>query len=562
MRILVVLGLLLVVALLVAAPWLLGGDPVAPGDPGNAPPAAVVAPTVNGSAGSAASAALPPGTTATHVHREPVVADDLADEPTACLRVVDHGRDGPVAGAAVRRVRDGAEIAFTDERGLAAVPLRGFEQLAVVADGYLLRLAPTRPGSTEADPQPVRLVADAWSPRVRFVCRRGDGTPVKDVLVRFRSVDAAAAPAAAVPVPADDAVLQRAWTEHTMLAGRPVCADVAVELGVFAPDRVHRLGDGAEVRFVMPGTYTVEAATADGLVARQPLQVPAFGGVPGQANLVLQPGVAIAGVVTAAGGAAIPGAEIVLQGSDPLGLVATSGSDGGFRLAPLSPGPVTLHVRHGDHEPRAVEVSAPAAGVRVELSPLPQSVLRGRVRLRPELVPVPGAVVAWQPNGATAVATTTAADGTFLLRATGTAAARLAIQAPGCQPYAELVVPGSAFADYDVWPGTMTQRLDAGLTAVLAGVVVTAAGAPAPGVPVRWQPTRPTPAAGVPGRRVLEGAALDLPLVTTSAADGSFTLETGQLGAGRLSVGDAAAAAGVELEAVAGATISGLRLRR
>jgi hypothetical protein len=552
MRILVVGLLLVLIAALVVAASLRDGGVVAP--PSTTGPAA-------GSAATApvdAPSTLPPGTIAAHTQRATVPADDLADEPTACLQVVDHGTEQPVVGAAVRRARDGAELAFTDERGLAAVPLRAFEQLAVIADGYLLRLAPARPGSTEVEPQQVRLVADTWSPRVRLQLRGPGDAGVADALVRFRRTDAAIpAAGAAVPVPADDAVLQRAWTEHTMLAGRPVCRDVAIELGVFAPDRVHRLGHGGEVRFVVPGAYTVEVATLGGLVGRQQLRVlPRTGGAPTQVSVPLALGVDIAGTVQEdTNGTAVAGAEIVLQGSDPLGLVATTAADGTFRLGPLWPGAVTLHVRHGEHEPRAVELLAPGADVRIRLQPLPRTVLRGRVRMRPGLTPVAGAVVAWQPNGATAVATTTAADGTFLLRATGTAAARLAIQAPLCRTYA------------DVWPGTMALRLEHKLTAVLAGVVFGADGTLLANVPVRWQPARTPSPTGMPGRRVLEGGALDLPPVTTTLADGSFVLETAQLGAGRLTVADVAdvgdtTGASFEVEAIGGATTNGLRLRR
>ena len=389
-------------------------------------------------------------------------------------------------------------------------------------------------------------------------------------LVRFQRPDASPpSPADAVKVPAGDPVLQRAWTEHAMLAGRPVCGDVAVELGEYAPARVHRLGSGAEVRFVVPGSYRVEVATLSGLVGRQLLQVGLeTATAPKSVRVQLSQGVEVAGVVSDdANGAPLADAAVTVQGSDPLGLVATTTADGSFRLGPLLPGPLTLHVRHGDHEPRAVALTAPAVNVLVALAPLPQSVLRGRVRLRPGLTPLADAVVAWQPNGTTAVATRTAADGTFLLRATGTAAARLAIQAPGCCAYAELVTPGAPFADYDVWPGTTGQRLDTKLSAVLAGAVFGADGAPLPNVVVRWHPARPTQPPLQPGRRVLEGATLDLPLVTTTGPDGSFTLETAQLGPGRLCTADVADAGGtagasIDVEAKAGVTTNGLRLRR
>lgn len=566
MRLLIVCGLLAaVVAVALVFAWS-SGTATPPVPDRDTPPAAAGA----NAAVTQGPVALPPGTVAQNVDRVAVTADDLADEPTACLLVLDH-RDGrAIAGAAVRRVRDGAELAFTDELGRAAVALHDFEQLAVVADGYLLRLAPTRPGSTEQEPQRVQMVADVWSPCVQLRLRTPGGAPVGDAMVRFRAADGTPAPReAAVPVPAGDALLQRAWTEHAMLAGRPVCGDVPVELGVFAPDRVHRLGDGALVRFVVPGSYTMEVATVTGLVARQQVQVqPGSAKSPPQVTVELVTGVEVAGSVRSAGnGAALGEARITVQGSDPLGLVATTAANGSFRLGPLPPGPSTLHVHHGDHEPRAVDVTAPATDVVVALQPLPATVLRGRVRRRPDLVPLADATVAWQPNGSTAAAVRTGADGTFLLRATGTGAARLAIQAPGCRPYAELVTPGTPFADYDVWPGTKSARLAHDLTAVLAGVVLGADGRPQAGVIVRWTPASPTRPPGAPGRRILDGAALDLPLATTSGADGSFTLETDQLGPGRLTAADAAdvgaaASASIEVVAEAGKTTHGLRLQR
>ncbi len=516
MRILVACGLLLaLIAGWLAIRWL---DADAPPPPDLAAVREV----------PAGGAELPSGTVAAQAQRQAVVASDLAEVPTACLRVVDHATGLPVAGAAVRRVRDGADLAFTDELGLAALPLRGFEQLAVVADGCLLRLAPTRPGSTAAEPQLVRMVVDRWSARVRFDLRGPGAAPVAAALVRFRRQDGTARPPTEVPVPAGDTVLARAWSEHVMLAGRPVGGDVLVEPGDGAPDRVHRFGDGAEVRFVVPGPFVVEAATLSGLVGHQPIVVAAASAAAAQhVRLELGPGMQVAGTVCReADGAPLAGAQVTIAGGDPLGLVATTTADGTFRLGPVAPDPLVLHVRHGDYEPRAVgPVSVPLAGLRIGLQP---------------------------------------ADGTFQLRTTGSGPARLAIQAPGCLLYAELADPGAAFADYDVLPGTTEARLAAGLSGVLAGAVIDAAGAPQAGVAVRWQPRHPTMPAGVPDRRVLAGGTLDLPLVVTTAADGSFALETHHFGAGRLALGDGGDAPGssVETEVRPGVTTAGLRLRR
>jgi hypothetical protein len=89
--------------------------------------------------------------------------DPLADRPTACLRAVDRDAGGPLTGVPVYRCKDGSAIAFTDDRGLAPVPLVGPEQLALPAPGYLTRMVPTRLGSSEREPQDVPMVRDVWS---------------------------------------------------------------------------------------------------------------------------------------------------------------------------------------------------------------------------------------------------------------------------------------------------------------------------------------------------------------------------------------------------------------
>lgn len=563
MRFLVASVLLVLVLAFVTMQWLgVFGDTDVPPPPnaGGARPS-VSTPRTSGPTADAPATGLVATRTRAHA---PPAPTGLADAPTAWLRVVDHATARPVGGAAVRRVQDGAELTFTDERGLAGVPLREQEQLAVIADGYLVRLVPTRLGSTEDEPQEVRAVRDEWSFVRRFHFAAPAGNPVAEAFVRFRPATAAAAPpprGAPGSGPTGDAVLQRAWVEHTMLAGRPVCADLPVQLGVWAEDRVHRLPERAEVRFAAAGDFTVEVATGDGLVARAELRID--GKLRVDANvlrIMLAPGAVVSGtVVDRTSAAAVAGAEVTLQGGEPLGLVATSTSDGAFRIGPLLPGVVTLHARHADHEPLAVgPVTAPANDVRIALQPLPRTSLRGRVRARPALQPLPRAFVSWTPPGGALVAVTTGADGTFVLPATGDQDARLAVHATGYVPYAELVAPGAPFADYDLWPATTTERLGAGLTALLEGVVLDAENNPVAGAAVRLQPAQRTLMTGTPGRRVLEGGALELPLATTAATDGSFRLETNQFGPGRLFV---SAERAIPVVAVAGQTVSNLRLQ-
>ena len=539
--------------------WFQGG--------GDAPPAPAAhgAPAVDhaGHVGPMAQASgLPSGTVATRIAARPAAVTPLADAATACLRIVDHVTERVVAGAAVRRLQGGVEIGFSDDQGLVEVALREAEQLAVVVDGYLLRLVPTHLGTSAAEPQIVRLVPDRWSLRRRFHFVGPDQQPVAAAFVRFRPQDAAPRPAKS-PVPADDPVLQRAWMEHTMLAGRPACADVAVQLGGWNEDRVHPLADGAEVRFVAPGTFTLELATTTGLVGTASVTVAANGGDAAPVTLGLQMGSFVAGYVIAlADGKPLAGASLQVQGGEPLGLVATTGADGAFQLGPLLRGPLTLHVRHGDHEPLAYgPVTAPSSGLRVPLRALPQTTLRGRVRSRPSLRPLVGASLQWVPEGGgNPITAVTQADGTFVLPATGHGSGRLYVRAPRHVAYAELVEVGAPFADFDVWPAEPDERVELGLTAILEGTVFDDDGAPVPGATVRWAPAQPTAPATFTGRRVLEGAVLQLPLGATTGADGTFRIETNQFGSGRLTT--AGSDPGLTVEAVAGKTQNRLRLQR
>jgi hypothetical protein len=436
--------------------------------------------TGSGGGAGAPVEGLPAGTVAMRSRADQPGGEGLADSPTACLLVVDHATREPVAGAAVRRLQGGGDLAFTDDRGLAALPLRAPEQLAVVSPGCLLRLVPARLGSTEQEPQVALLVRDQWSPRRTFRFVGPDTAAVAEAFVRFAPVGNSGAP---VVLPADE-LLRRAWTEHTMLAGRPACADVAVQLGSYEPGRVHRLADGDEVRFAEFGEFTLEAATTSGLVARTILRVDAPAALP--LVVAFTRGVSVSGTVVGAGSAPLAGAELSVQGGDPLGLVATTDSDGVFRLGPLAPGPLTLHVFHGDHESQAVgPLTAPAEGVRIGMRPLPATTLRGRVRSRPGLEPLGGATVVWSPVAGSLVTATTGPDGSFALRATGEVAAKLVVNAPGHRPYAELVAPDAPFLDYDLWPGTTEMRLDRKMTALLEGVVLDARGMPAGGVVVK-----------------------------------------------------------------------------
>jgi hypothetical protein len=430
-----------------------------------------------------------------------------------------------------------------------------------VFDGYLLRLVPTRLGSTEAEPQQVLLVRDVWSRRRSFHFVDPEHKGVAEAFVRFRPREPSTARS---PVPAGDTLLQRAWTEHTMLAGMPACDSVPVQLGSFAEHRVHRLADGAEVRFVCPGVFTLEVATPGGLVGSSELRIE---GRPVRwvetVRIQLVRGETVSGlVVNAATSAPLLQAELTVQGGEPLGLVATTAADGAFAIGPLPPGRVTLNVRHGDCEPQAVgPLTAPAGGVRIALQPLPQTSLRGRVRSRPELTPLAGA------DDRVVTRSRCARDGDeqsrWHLRAgrnghDGREAARA-----GARPPVLCRARRAGLAVRRVRP-------------VARHAVGPTGEAPQQHVARRRGRCRRAPrgqcdralaagaadrARGIPGRRVLEGATLELPLVATTGTDGAFALETSRFGPGKLTLVGAETAAGrIDVEAMAGKTINGLRL--
>jgi len=503
---------------------------------------------------------LPANVVATRANPEDIAAEGLADRATACLQVVDYQTKKPIAGAIVRSMHNGADVSFTDERGIATLALEQPQQLAVVFDNYLLRLAPVQLGSTEQAPQVVQLVPDQWSIRRRFLFDDPAGNAITDVYVRMRP--AADQARSSLPVPAGDAVLRRAWTEHEMLAPRAVSRDVAVQLGEYDKDRVHHFTDRTSiVRFVAPGDYILEAATTTGLVARTTVAV-VPGSEPPPQRIAMIGGAWIEGRVTDLGGAGLADAAITVQGSEPLGLRSTTAKDGAFTIGPLRNGAVTLLVRHGLHEPLAFgPINAPAADVQIKLRALQRQALRGRVRSRPDHSPVAEAVVIWQvPNGA-AITARTDTDGRFELQAAGEIAAKFIVQAPGYLTYSELVDPGAAFANYDIWPAVTAIRLEKGITATLEGLVFGWDGLPVANVAVRWTPDSPSAGVGLPGRRILEGATLKLPGVATTDSSGAFVIETNQFGSGRVSL-QTDPSKDVMTTAIAGETNNGLELRQ
>ncbi|MCR9244531.1 MAG: carboxypeptidase regulatory-like domain-containing protein [bacterium] len=561
--------LLLVLVAIGVGVWLLGGnDDFDPNAGGSGSGGAAMKPAKDGGTRDGTAAPRPPAggqngvapdavgdgkpgarAVPTRTAVEPTAPEDLADRPTACLHVVDHLHGKPVAGAIVRRMKGGAEIGFTDEQGYVDLPLAEREQLAVIADRFLMRMAATRLGSTRAEPQPVQLVRDRWSVFHRIELRRARGGGV--VSEAFVTVHPAQRGKTATNrTPAEpDPVIQRARSEDERLTNFFAGSDEAI-----------RLQDGDTLRLTAGVAHDLDFATADGLADRRTIPAADNGRV---IRIALAMGRFVHGQVRGDKGRPLDGAEITQQGGDPLALRCTTAADGRFSFGPLPNGQLTLLVRHREHEPRAFGPIATDAKPVITLRELPKSTLRGRVRRRPDLTPLQGATVSWSANaeGVMPITAVSGADGTFQLATTGDRAGRLLVSAPGCIALAELVAPGAPFENYDLLPSAMNERLEKRMTAVLAGLVVDSASRPASGVTVRWVPTSAARGVPVTGRRTISGNTLPLPLALATDSNGAFVIETDRFGPGRIEVPNGGAAASVATTAVAGKRQDGIRLK-
>jgi hypothetical protein len=496
---------------------------------------------------------------------EPTPARDLASAPSVFLQVFDRLSTQPVTGAAVYRYHGGELIDFTDKDGRCALPLKKEEQLAIVGDDYLLRLCPSRPGSTADLPQRVLLERDLYSQRCRFQFRRADGTRVDTVFARFTSDRQAQPGGSAQPKRLEGAApeVQRAWLEHTMIASLQPFGHLHVQMAVRSSGQRHMLRGDDEVRFCEGGLYQFEVATMEGLVARGAFSAESITREP--LIVTLEAGRFVQGTVVGADQKPATGAQITVLGGDPLQLMATTGTDGGFRIGPFGGGMVTLEVRHREHEPCVHgPIASQSDGVRIALQALPADTLRGRVRARPSLRPIAGATVSVLDATGQPVTAQSEADGTFRLRISGKETSRLAIAANGFVPYSELLEPGaSGSLDFDLWPANAAVRVAERLTGLLRGVVVDEQGRPVSGIPVRHQPREARPLMGVPGRRILDGGALALPAIATSGNDGAFEIESMNEGPGVVFAIDGTSSEqdGIAVDLVLGQTRDGLRLQ-
>lgn len=549
--------------------WLLQGGAAVPAPEGPFSGRAASGSTGAGDSGPAPGGVpvRPAGAVSTAPPTELRTPVDLADRPTAWLLVRDAESEAPVPAAAVYRFHrpvDEAPISYTDEQGVCALPLGKPEQLVVARAGYLLRQAPTRPGSSLEQPQQVRLVKDRYCRRCLFRFALPDGSAPHEVRVRFAPHDDDPALDRALPpgLAGQPEAVQRAWGEHTTIAVLQPLRDVHVQAGGFGTGFVHLLAAEDEVRFLRAGRFRLDAATDAGYAARVDFDVDA---VAAQAlPVTLRPGGAVSGRVRdAVSGAPVAGAVVSVREGDPLELRATTGDDGAFEIGPLADGALEIEVRHRDYEPaRSGPAAAGGAALAVDMTPLPRGTLRGRVVRAPGGGPLAGARATILDALGQPVGTETDAGGFFALPASGVESLRLTVGAPGFVSHVELVDPGGEPLLVALWPMVVEERLAAGLTGVVSGSVLDERGQPVAGIALRLVPDRPPAARDFAGRRIVSGGATAVPAVVTSGPDGSFRLETPHAGGATVVVVDGRSAGrGERVEVALGAETDGVTLR-
>lgn len=532
--------------------WLTwGGNPGGMAGPpaASGPEGASVAVTEEPPVGSAEVAAAP--------QRTPTAGAGLE---RAWLRLRDRITDRPVAGARLHRFRDEAELGVTTADGTVALPPDPHVQVAAIADGYLLRLIGVPPGTTRDSPLQVAMEPDRVTLRCRLRFLRPDGELAESVRVRFRPLQPDTDGLGVVGRLRGDDPALRAWLEHGTVAAMHSFAGLHFQLGSLNAARVHHLAGEDEVRFSSGGRFRLEA-TAGELVASQTFaaeRAAAEGLV-----VPLQPGRYVAGMVVAASSdAAVAGATVAPTDGGPVDAVTTDAA-GGFRLGPFAEAVVVLELRHVDMEPlRHGPVRTGGEPVTIVMTCLPTTVVRGEVRSRADGRPLAAAVVSAAAALGSATSAETDAAGRFALRLPAGELVTLTVHAERHLPWREVVTPDGPHLDVVLWPAAPEERLRARLSGGVAGTVQDAAGTPVGGIPVQFIPLQPAPPSGLAGRRVLAGAVPDLPSTVTSAADGTFRIETLHPGPAIVMPVDGVTASedGVHIEVTLGHTRSGVRL--
>ncbi len=500
---------------------------------------------------------------------------DTATSGPRVFRIVDAATERGIVGAQVYRAHPSTPLGVADADGLVRLPESAppLAAMLFVADGYLLAVFPLGSRTHEriqataaANELRVPLVRDVFSVRgrLRFVSPDGEPTPVR---ARFVPLGDPPPTLGSVPVPIDgtpsDApadVLRDAWQHHTQAAMlAPPGVGGARNFGLQSAGAVVELPSEAVVHFVAAGPYAIEAVAASGARALQAVHV--HHDAPPVTVRLAQPE-SLSGVVLG-DGAPLSDATVVLEPT-PLGVApARTDAEGRFRFPSCLPGSVDVVVEHRFVvTPYRATVTPGPTPLRITLALQPARVVRGVVRSRGRDTPLSDATVQLVQDLEVVGEARTGVDGGFEV-ATRASDPELRIRAAGHLLWREAVTPDGAWLTFALVPDSPEARVAAGVSAVLTGELLDAAGAPAPGRLVSCVHEGAAEMPGILGRRILEGAVVPVSGFARTDADGRFTLEVARAGDVQLlpADGDATQADAVRVSVVLGRTLDGFRLR-
>ena len=453
------------------------------------------------------------------------------------FRFVSAGTGAVVEGGRVFDVR-GKILASTDEKGVGRVSNPRLNSLVFGADGYLLEHYFDRPDKVRAMAQQhnqhgyvqIVLEPDALTLPCQLRFTDQSGSLVEGV--SFEVVWLGAPTPTSVTIPKIYAgsgfirpELRSAWRRHVLLSTMrsPDFNPEMLHFGAQSANETYSCQGVADIRLVAEGSYRIEARS-EGLVAQQVIDVQ--GPSPEPIAIELRPGVHVGGrVLSAEGSNSVAGAIVVVSRDGRILASGESGSSGEFQLGPMDPNQITLKVRHPRYAPFEKAGLYPGPGtVDVALQPLPKHTVRGLVQLRPLGKGIQGARVQLTSGLGVASETVTDAQGRFEIAST-LMEPTVEVFAKGYLDYAEMLNANGEPVRIGLIPDQPRARQQAGLSSLITGRVEDSKRQPVPNCPVHIQPHTPASVTGVPGRRIIRGAAIPIATMGVTDADGVYLIE-------------------------------------
>ena len=456
-----------------------------------------------------------------------VRVDAQGDADLLRYRMVDLATMEPIVGGRIYGVRTGELLAVTGADGDADLVGGYLNTLVFGADGYLSEHFFDRP-------EAVRVLREAWeaAEHVPIFMREDtltlphtlhfvavDGTPAQGVAFNLTAVEAGTSPL----LQGADPETQAAWDRHVLLN--------TIDRRDFTPENLHFGPRGprseftadveAVVRFSVPGRYRLDARAGEQF-RRQDIEVRRGG----TTTVQLQVGRFFGGVLLRRGDEQpVVGARVTLrQGPE---IVANGRSDfaGRFELGPMPPDASELRIEHPGMETLTQDPVFPGGAAAVyHLVPKASRVVVGVVRGRGDGLPIVAATVRLTDGVSTLERGETDAQGRFSLESAAIEP-HLTIEAEGYLEYVETLNANGVERQFDVIPSSAQDRFTRGLTALVEGTVLDAAGDPLSGHVIKISTEDREPPGGFAVRRILKGGSLPRPTRVESDTAGSFRFE-------------------------------------